>query len=147
MMAIAIRSGNALGHAAVTGHNRSWNQGGFGMFDRGRSGGGWLIAVIFLTIVGSAPVGAEDDKVVTSEYEGGIVSWARSVGRAIGTAFYDLGMEAKRFGSSIGESVATVGKDVGQGAAKAGKEVGQAAKEGGKAFGQAVTGNDSSTKQ
>lgn len=111
------------------------------MFDRAgqRVLRGFAVALLSGTLAWGA--GAEDS-VAPPEQESALVTWVRSVGRAVGGAIRDIGSEAKRVGLAIGDAATRFGKDVGKGAASAGKEVGQAAKEGGKAFGKAITGKD-----
>lgn len=67
--------------------------------------------------------------------ESGFVAWIRSVGRAIGMAFRDIGSEGKKVGLAVGHGAADVGKKIGHGAADAGKEVGHGAVNAGKEVG------------
>ena len=102
-----------------------------------RLGAACLIAVSVLIL--PSPAQAEEAVVPAAE-SAGVTVWLKDIGRAIGLAFRDIGLEGKRIGLAIGHTAAGLGKEIGQGAVTAGKEVGQAAKEGGKAFGKALTG-------
>lgn len=78
-------------------------------------------------LAGEAPTAGASDS--------GFVAWIRSVGRAIGMAFRDIGSEAKRVGLAVGHGAADLGKKIGHGAADAGKEVGHGAASVGKEVG------------
>ena len=97
----------------------------------------WCIAAALSTgaMAGEASAGKGADN--------GFVAWVRSVGRAIGMAFRDLGSHGKEAGLAVGHGAAKVGKEIGHGAADAGKQIGQAAKQGAKSLRNALTGKGS----
>lgn len=78
-------------------------------------------------LAGEAPASHASDN--------GFVAWVRSVGRAIGMAFRDLGSEGKKVGLAVGHGAADVGKKIGHGAADAGKGIGHGAANAGKEVG------------
>lgn len=67
--------------------------------------------------------------------DNGFVAWVRSVGRAIGMAFRDLGSHGKEAGLAVGHGAADLGKKIGHGAADAGKGIGRGAANAGKDVG------------
>ena len=109
----------------------------------GRVGGRLAVLVVAASLSAGAMA---DDHAKVADSSSGVVGWVRGVGRAVGMAFRDIGVEGKRVGLAIGQTAASFGKDIGQGAASAGKEVGQAAKDGGRAIGRAFTGKGSADK-